>query len=114
METGLIPPNINFTQNRNNIEAFEKGTIRVVTTLASWKPDFVGINSFGFGGANAHLLLAPNMKQKKNGGAPQDNLPRLVVLSGRTEQAVQSFLHEVSKYSVRWKDRNLRNTSILD
>ncbi|XP_032678573.1 fatty acid synthase-like isoform X2 [Odontomachus brunneus] len=95
METGVIPPNINFTKERTDIEAFKKGTIRVVTVPTLWEPTFVGINSFGFGGANAHLLLAPNIKQKINNGLPKDNLPRLIVLSGRTEQAVESFLHEI-------------------
>lgn len=101
METGIIPPNINFIRGRTDIEAFEKGTIRVIVTPTSWEPTFVGINSFGFGGANVHILLAPNMKQKVNGGAPKDDLPRLVVLSGRTEHAVKSFLQEVDKCCVR-------------
>ncbi|XP_032678594.1 fatty acid synthase-like [Odontomachus brunneus] len=100
METSMIPPNIHFTKERDDCEAFKKGTIRVVTTTTAWEPTFVGINSFGFGGANAHLLLAPNMKKKINGGAPEDDLPRLIVLSGRTEQAVESFLREVENQSV--------------
>lgn len=98
METGLIPPNIHLTKERDDIEAFKKGTIQVVSTTTSWEPTFTGINSFGFGGANAHLLLTPNMKRKINGGAPKDGLPRLIVLSGRTREAIESFLQEVSKY----------------
>ncbi|KAJ8946534.1 hypothetical protein NQ318_004670 [Aromia moschata] len=47
-----------------------------------------GINSFGFGGGNCHILLRKNLKEKVNNGIPQDNLPRLVCLSGRTEEAV--------------------------
>ncbi|XP_025162220.1 fatty acid synthase-like isoform X2 [Harpegnathos saltator] len=100
METGIIPPNINITKERDDIEAFKRGTIRVVTTPTIWEPTFVAINSFGFGGANAHILLAPNMKQKVNGGTPKDDLPRLVVLSGRTEQAVESFLCEIGSQPV--------------
>ncbi|EFN85168.1 Fatty acid synthase [Harpegnathos saltator] len=100
METGVIPPNIHFTQKRDDIEAFKRGTIRVVSTPTSWEPSFVGINSFGFGGSNAHVLLAPNTKRKINGGLPKDDLPRLVVLSGRTEQAVQSFLHEIENQPI--------------
>ncbi|XP_014487930.1 PREDICTED: fatty acid synthase-like, partial [Dinoponera quadriceps] len=100
METGVIPAHINLTQERNDIEAFKKGTIRVVTASTLWEPSLAGVNSFGFGGTNAHVLLAPNIKKKINGGAPKDDLPRLVVLSGRTEQAVESFLHEIESQPV--------------
>ncbi|XP_067208438.1 fatty acid synthase-like [Linepithema humile] len=95
METGLIPPNINFTQLRKGVKAFEDGSIRVVTNTTPWTSGFMGINSFGFGGANCHILMRSNTKDKINKGAPNDNLPRLVVLSGRTEQAVESFLNEI-------------------
>lgn len=104
METGVIPPNIHFTEGRSDIEAFKKGTINVITIPTPWEPTLVGVNSFGFGGANAHILLEPNMKEKINGGAPKDDLPRLVVLSGRTEQAVESFLQEVGKSIVSSKN----------
>ncbi|XP_067206011.1 fatty acid synthase-like [Linepithema humile] len=95
METGLIPPNINFTQIRKGVKAFEEGSIRVATNATPWTSGFMGVNSFGFGGANCHILLRSNTKEKINKGAPNDNLPRLVVLSGRTEQAVESFLNEI-------------------
>jgi fatty acid synthase len=95
MESGVIPPNIHFVKPRKGIEAFEDGSIRVLSELTPWEPGFVGINSFGFGGANCHILLQPNLKKKINGGKPNDDLPRLVVVSGRTEHAVTSFLDEV-------------------
>ncbi|EFN81866.1 Fatty acid synthase [Harpegnathos saltator] len=100
MEIGIIPPNLHFTKERDDIEAFKPGTVRVVTTPTTWEPTLVGINSFGFGGANTHILLEPNMKQKVNGGAPKDDLQRLAVLSGRTEQAVESFLREIGSQLV--------------
>ncbi|XP_072750344.1 fatty acid synthase-like [Anoplolepis gracilipes] len=95
METSVIPPNINLTQVRKGVKAFDEGTIRVVNTPTPLKPGFVGINSFGFGGANCHILLQSNLKQKVNGGAPNDDLPRLVIVSGRTEQAVELLLNEI-------------------
>jgi fatty acid synthase len=59
-----------------------------------------GINSFGFGGANAHILLQWNRKNKINGGAPTDTIPRLVVASGRTEEAVDTILKDVSRFCI--------------
>ena len=98
-ETGFVPPNINFTSPRDDIDALADGTIRIITEAIPLKNGYVGIDSFGFGGANAHLLVKWNPKIKINNGAPIDNLPRLVVLSGRTEEAVKSFLNDVSNYS---------------
>ncbi|XP_072750690.1 fatty acid synthase-like [Anoplolepis gracilipes] len=92
METGIIPPNANFTQERKGVKALEEGTIRVVKTATPWKSGFMGVSSFGFGGANCHILLKSNLKQKVNGGTPNDDLPRLIVVSGRTEHAVESLL----------------------
>ena len=42
------------------------------------------------------LILKWNRKQKVNNGAPIDDLPRLVILSGRTEESVKLFLNDVS------------------
>lgn len=56
----------------------------------------VGINSFGFGGANCHVLLKWNEKNKINGGAPNDDIPRIIPTSGRTEVAVDTILTDVS------------------
>nr|XP_012224527.1 PREDICTED: fatty acid synthase-like [Linepithema humile] len=94
-ETGFVPPNINFTSPRNDIDALMDGSIRVITEAMPLKNGYVGINSFGFGGANAHMLLQWNVKKKINNGVPTDDLPRLVILSGRTEDSVKLFLNDI-------------------
>lgn len=96
MESGFIPPNINFNIPRQDISAFHNGRINVVAEKTPWNGGLVGINSFGFGGANCHVLLNYNEKSKINNGLPEDDLPRLVVASGRTEEAVTVILNDVS------------------
>jgi fatty acid synthase len=68
----------------------------VVTEKVPWTGSLAGINSLGFGGTNAHIVLQHNQKNKVNGGAPADLIPRLVIASGRTEEAVNVILKDVS------------------
>lgn len=97
-ETGLVPPNINYTSPRVDIDALVNGTIHVVTEAMPLNNGYIGINSFGFGGSNAHMLLKWNNKQKVNNAAPSDGLSRLVTLSGRTEESINLFLNDVNIY----------------
>jgi len=97
METGIITPTIHFKNPRKDLPAIIEGRIKIITEPTKWNLGYVAINSFGFGGTNSHMLLRPNFKQKINNGAPNDNLPRLVVVSGRTEEGVKIILDDVSK-----------------
>lgn len=61
LKHGAIPPNIHFQTPNPNIP-FEQLRLRVPTSLESWpaverKPRIAGVNSFGFGGTNAHVVL---------------------------------------------------------
>ncbi|XP_011704349.1 PREDICTED: fatty acid synthase-like [Wasmannia auropunctata] len=96
METGVITPTIHFKRPRKKLTAIIEGRIKIVTEPTEWEGGYVGVNSFGFGGANGHILLKSNSKQKINNGVPSDNLPRLVAVSGRTAEAVQIILDDVS------------------
>ena len=59
IEHRQIPPNLHFTTPNPHID-FEALRIRVPVTLESWpddRPALIGINSFGFGGTNAHAII---------------------------------------------------------
>lgn len=95
METGVIPQNLHFKSPNTDIPGLTDGRLQVVNKNWPFNGGLLAVNSFGFGGANAHILLRSNSKPK----APpiQDNIPRLVVVSGRTEEAVNSFLDQIEK-----------------
>ncbi|CAD6237323.1 GSCOCG00002250001-RA-CDS, partial [Cotesia congregata] len=82
-ETGIIPPNLHYNRPREGVKALEEGRVKVITDPTPWEGGYVGVSSFGFGGANAHILLKSNPIEKVNGGAPNDDLPRLVVVESR-------------------------------
>lgn len=91
-----IPPNINFKTNREGIMALQEGRLKVVTDPTTLDGPLISINSFGFGGANAHALLKGYHVEKVKGGAPNDLIPRLVIWSGRTEESIHSILDDIT------------------
>ncbi|XP_028050812.1 fatty acid synthase [Monomorium pharaonis] len=99
METGVIPANLHFNTPNPTIPALIEGRIRVVDKATPWNGGLVGINSFGFGGANAHVILRSNPKPKLS---PLLNvtelLPKLVAVSGRTEEAVHTLLDKAKEH----------------
>ncbi|XP_033230408.1 fatty acid synthase-like [Belonocnema kinseyi] len=100
MESGYIPPNLHYKQARRGLQAIAEGRIKVVSELTPWEGGYVAVNSFGFGGANGHVVLMSNLKKKINNGLPNDDLPRLVAVSGRTELAVDVLLSDVESRPV--------------
>jgi fatty acid synthase len=72
----------------------------VVTETIPWAGNLAGVSSLGFGGVNVHTILQRNQKEKVNGGSPADSVPRLIVASGRTEEAVDVILKDVSMPAV--------------
>ncbi|XP_058453845.1 fatty acid synthase-like [Malaya genurostris] len=97
METGFIPPNINFQENKPSIAPLVEGRLKVVNEVTPLSGSYIGINSFGFGGANSHALLLRNQKEKKQHGLPVDDLPRLVVWSGRTKEALEVMIRDIEE-----------------
>ncbi|KPJ07407.1 Fatty acid synthase [Papilio machaon] len=98
MEEGVIPANLHYKTPNPDIPALSDGRIQVVDKNTPWDGGLVAVNSFGFGGANAHVILesqrgtrSPAQPAGQPAGQPAD-LPRLVVASGRTEAAVRRLL----------------------
>jgi hypothetical protein len=58
LENGIIPPAANFEKINPNIP-LEEWNIRVATKPTPWPAETrrMSVNSFGFGGANAHIVL---------------------------------------------------------
>ncbi|XP_059048228.1 fatty acid synthase-like [Achroia grisella] len=98
--TGLIPPNLHYDTPRAGVAALSEGRLKVVTEKQPWNRGLSGISSFGFGGANAHILLKNSAREKVNNGLPDDDLPRLVCVSGRTESAVARILDDLESRTV--------------
>lgn len=63
-DTGYIPPNLHYENPREDLPAITEGRMAIVTEKTKFNRGLTGINSFGFGGANAHVLLKNYTKEK--------------------------------------------------
>ncbi|XP_075558241.1 fatty acid synthase 1 [Dermacentor variabilis] len=96
METGTIAGNLHFKEANPNIPSLHDGTIEVVDKPSPFPGGLVGVNSFGFGGANVHTILESNPAPHVD-SLPHEKpeLPRLVLMAGRNKDSLASTLDRV-------------------
>uniref|UniRef100_A0A8C2CHT2 Fatty acid synthase n=1 Tax=Cyprinus carpio TaxID=7962 RepID=A0A8C2CHT2_CYPCA len=97
LEHGVWAPNIHFHDPNPDIPALTDGRVRVVSEPIPVRGGIVGINSFGFGGSNVHIILRPHDK-KTLAQSVQPSVPRLLQASGRTEEAVTALLNNAQQH----------------
>lgn len=107
MEMGVIPANLHFYNPNPEIPALIEGRIKVVDKATPWNGGLVAVNSFGFGGANAHIVLRSNPKPKLSNCV---NLPKLIVASGRTQEAVNTMLDKAREHQIDHEFHSLLHT----
>ena len=102
LSKGMVPPILNFERPNPNID-FEALKLKVVTKLTPLKPhgDFLpvaAVNSFGFGGTNAHIVLEQGPKAVVK---PQPKRtakrPYALPISGRDGQVLRSMADQYRK-----------------
>ncbi|XP_029849141.2 fatty acid synthase [Ixodes scapularis] len=93
METGTIPGNLHFNEPNPGIPSLNDGSVRVVDRHTPFLGGLVGVNSIGFGGANVHAILEANPGHHVD-SFPREKpqLPRLVLLAGRTQESLTATL----------------------
>lgn len=101
-----IPPSLHFHQSGDNVD-LEGLRLRVVTSLEAWpspgRPALAGVNSFGFGGANAHVVLQahePPEPAPPSNPAAEPEAPALLALSARSPEALNALAASYSEYLV--------------
>uniref|UniRef100_S4R5V2 Fatty acid synthase n=1 Tax=Petromyzon marinus TaxID=7757 RepID=S4R5V2_PETMA len=96
LEHGVWAPNLHYHEPNPDIPALTDGRITVVTTPTPCRGGVVGLNSFGFGGSNVHVVLQPYGKPGGAGTAGTDvaepGVPKLALAAGRTAEAVSAML----------------------
>lgn len=94
MERGFIPPNLHFEEPNPYIPGLQDGRLKVVVEKTPFHGGIVGINSFGFGGSNTHIILRshPKVSLPPTISTP---FPKLISYSGRTADSVHNILKAI-------------------
>ncbi|XP_021358822.1 fatty acid synthase-like [Mizuhopecten yessoensis] len=108
MEEGVLPANLHYNSPNTDIPGLVDGRLQVVTTNKKWDGGFVGVNSFGFGGANVHALLESNTKSDTNNYCRND-CTRVFLYSARTEDGVRSVMEKAKEHSKNMELHTLLN-----
>jgi acyl transferase domain-containing protein len=88
-----IPPNLNYAEPNPHIP-FDTLPLHVAQTLTPWPENggraVAGVSSFGFGGANAHVVLteAPQVRVKRPTNHTAEDRVELLPLSARSPKAL--------------------------
>ncbi|MEC3957782.1 type I polyketide synthase [Nocardia sp. CDC153] len=100
LKHGRIPANLHLKEPNPAIPFAEFG-LRVPTQLTEWPatsgPRYAGVNSFGFGGTNAHAVLQGPPRQQPVPPRGEDRR-RVVVLSARTADALHELAGSMCEY----------------
>ncbi|RYP11915.1 hypothetical protein DL765_007558 [Monosporascus sp. GIB2] len=108
LENRTLPTNIKCLPLNKKIP-FESGRLMVPTEETPWlegRYERVSINSFGIGGANAHVILdsATRFRAPSRAAAPKRaplDAPQLLVYSANTSQALKDMTERYSAYLER-------------
>ena len=101
LKHGEIPPSLHYEEANPDID-FENSPFYVNTKLSKWEsgddsssPRRAGVNSFGLGGTNAHVVLeeAPAVESSATTRPAQ-----LIVLSAKTESALEAATINLARH----------------
>lgn len=115
IQHSTIPPNLLFNTLSPAVAPFYHN-LRIATSATSWPnlpsgvPRRASVNSFGFGGSNAHVILESSEPYTRRATAPSTSFTPLV-FSAVSEQALQATLAAYSSYVERTPSLNLRDLS---
>jgi acyl transferase domain-containing protein/thioesterase domain-containing protein len=108
----MLPPSLNFEQSNPKIN-FDESPFFVSTKLANWQLPagqdrrVAGVSAFGIGGTNVHLIVeeAPEIS------ATSDSSPQLLVLSAKTEAALQRRISSLAAHLQEHPELNLADVA---
>lgn len=107
-----LPPLVNFRQANPQL-GLDTSPFSASAHAAPWpagdSPRRAGVSSFGIGGTNAHVVLEEAPEPERAEGAGQ--LPQLLVLSARSEAALEAATQRLREHLVGHPEQDLRDVA---
>jgi acyl transferase domain-containing protein len=105
-----LPPSLHFKRPNPKID-FENSPFYVQSNLAEWASDTprrAGVSSFGIGGTNAHVIVEEAPEREH---ALDERPHKLLVLSAKTESALEKVTDNIARYLEENADVNLSDVA---
>ncbi|PTB79570.1 hypothetical protein M440DRAFT_1326481 [Trichoderma longibrachiatum ATCC 18648] len=122
LEKGVIPASINFEKPNPKL-SLEDWHLKLVRQLQEWpaaRTRRASINNFGYGGANAHIVLedgaswAPSLVEDTYHKESNKTDSKVLVLSGKDEQACRTLVSNLADYLQRVASTEDEPARLLD
>ncbi|KAJ4855607.1 AMP-binding enzyme domain-containing protein [Trichoderma breve] len=116
MQHGIIPPNLHFKRLSDKVAPFYDN-LKIPTSATPWpstlpgQPRRVSVNSFGFGGTNAHAILEYYEPQTPNNKAAAAAVPAFtpLTISAASSSTIRATLDDLRTYLQGNPDTNMRD-----
>ena len=106
-----LPPSINFKKPNPKID-FANSPFYVNTSLQEWKTDGIprraGVNAFGIGGTNGHVVLEEAPPHLSSG---QSRSWQLLLLSAKTSTAIETITTHLAQHLKQSSELNLADVA---
>nr|KAF7429600.1 hypothetical protein H0235_005998 [Vespula pensylvanica] len=97
METGVIPPNLHYDEPPEDAKCLRDGRVKVVTKPTPWTDGYAAVNTCSIGGSFSHIILKRCSKEKKKRELLPNTMPRLHVISARTEEMISTIFNSLKE-----------------
>ncbi|CZR58354.1 related to polyketide synthase [Phialocephala subalpina] len=116
IQHGVIPPNLLFDDLSEKVAPFY-GNLKIPTSAVPWpsvpvgQPRRASVNSFGFGGTNAHVILESYEMDHRNGNQAENTSPVFLpfTFSAASEKSLAGGIDAFAKYLGENKSIDLRS-----
>ncbi|KAI4475232.1 hypothetical protein M0804_014435, partial [Polistes exclamans] len=79
METGIIPPNLHYSEPSEEAQCLQDGRVKVITEPTPWTDCYAAVNTVALNGSFSHIILKRHSKEKQRRKLSSNNMPRLFV-----------------------------------